>query len=377
MTLRIKEIEAKTVVNLRKRTDSWFLSNCGMNLYRGCSHNCSYCDGRAEGYYTSGIFSEDIEVKINAPELLLKELEKWKKKSTRPSGFLMIGGGVCDTYQPIEKKYELTRKALEILTDYDFPVAILTKSTLVQRDIDLLKKINEKTELLVSFSFSSCDDSISRIFEPGVPPPSQRLETIRLLKSEGISCGMFLMPVIPFITDTVEQIERSVQCAADVAVDFIIFSGMTLKEGRQKRHFMEILNQYDNGLPAKYEAIYTPGSRWGNAAAAYYNAIQERFYQAIKKTEIPARMYAPKYRQYFPENDYVYILLDQIDFLLKLKGRKSVYNFAAYSVSILKEPISGMKDNLESLKGVGPVISRQIIEILESGTCGLYESLIR
>lgn len=375
--MRIKEIEAKSIINRRKRVDSWFLSDTGMNLYRGCSHNCIYCDGRAEGYYTNGIFGEDIEVKVNGPELVKKELKKWKIKGIRPSGFFMIGGGVCDTYQPAEKKYELTRKTLEILTGFDFPVSILTKSTMVERDIDILKEINKKNPVMVSFSFSSCDDGISSIFEPGVPPPSKRLETIKRLKSEGIGCGMFLMPVIPFITDSQEKIQESVQKAADAGISFIIFSGMTLKEGRQKRYFMDIMEKYNPELQSLYNKIYIPGNQWGNAFPAYYQEIQERFYNSISKYKIPARIPATPYRKFFRENEYVCIILEQIDYLLKLKGRKSVFSYAAWGIFNVKEPLSCIINNLETIKGVGPAISKLILEILETGTCRMYEDLTR
>ena len=111
----------------------------------------------------------------------------------------------------------------------DFPVHILTKSTLVKRDLDILDQINKKNRLIVSFSFSSTNDKISSIFEPGVPSPKERLDTLKLLKNKGISTGMFLMPVIPFITDTPEILDKTIKDAADAKIDFIIFSGMTLK----------------------------------------------------------------------------------------------------------------------------------------------------
>ncbi|GAI28860.1 unnamed protein product, partial [marine sediment metagenome] len=229
--MTIREIKAKSILRKYKKIDSWFISRYGMNLYRGCTHNCIYCDGRAEGYYVDGEFGEDVTVKVNAIKILRRELDPKRKRTSFKGSFVMIGGGVGDSYQPIEEKYQLSRKVLELMDEYNFPVHILTKSTLIKRDIDILKKINKKDRAIVSFSFSSVNDEISAIFEPGVPPPSERLKTLTFFKNEGIACGMFLLPVIPFITDTPELMEETIRKASEVNLDFIIFGGMTLKEG--------------------------------------------------------------------------------------------------------------------------------------------------
>ena len=142
--MNIKEIEAKTILRKRKKIDSWFISRYGMNLYRGCTHNCVYCDGRSEGYFVKGKFGEDVKVKTNAIEILKKELSKDKNfKGKFNHGYIMLGGGVGDSYQQVEEKFNLTKKALDLISKYNCPIHILTKSTLVKRDINLLKKINE------------------------------------------------------------------------------------------------------------------------------------------------------------------------------------------------------------------------------------------
>ncbi|GAH53049.1 unnamed protein product [marine sediment metagenome] len=153
--MTIREIEAKSILRKYKKIDSWFISRYGMNLYRGCTHNCIYCDGRAEGYYVDGEFGEDVTVKVNTIEILRRELDPKRKCTSFKRSFVMIGGGVGDSYQPIEEKYQLTQKVLELMDEYNFPVHILTKSTLIKRDIDILKKINKKNRAIVSFSFSS------------------------------------------------------------------------------------------------------------------------------------------------------------------------------------------------------------------------------
>ncbi|PKP61601.1 radical SAM protein [Candidatus Atribacteria bacterium HGW-Atribacteria-1] len=373
--MTIREIEAKSILRKYKKIDSWFISRYGMNLYRGCIHNCIYCDGRAEGYYVNGEFGEDVTVKVNAIEILRRELDPKRKRTPFKRSFIMLGGGVGDSYQPIEEKYQLSRRALGLVNEYNFPVHILTKSTLIKRDIDILKKINRKSRTIVSFSFSSVNDEISAIFEPGVPPPSERLKTLTFFKNEGIACGMFLLPVIPFITDTSELMEETIRKASEANLDFIIFGGMTLKEGRQKDYFFKTLRNKYSKLIGEYENIYQK-NKWGEAAGEYYNSINLTFNSIIKKYKIPPRIPLALYKDILEENDLVVVILEHIDYLLKIEGRTSPYGYAAYSISQLKEPLSLMKRQLRSIKGVGMVTEKIIKEILESKSSTYCKKLL-
>jgi DNA repair photolyase len=373
--MTIWEIEAKSILHKYKKIDSWFVSRYGMNLYRGCTHNCVYCDGRAEGYYVDGEFGGDVTVKVNATEILRRELDPKRKRIPFKRSFVMIGGGVGDSYQPIEEKYQLSGKVLELIDEYNFPVHILTKSTLIKRDIDILKKINRKNRAIVSFSFSSVNDEISAVFEPGVPSPGERLKTLAFFKNEGIACGMFLLPVIPFITDTPKLMEKTIRKASEVGLDFIIFGGMTLKEGRQKDYFFKTLKKYYPKLIVEYENIYQK-SKWEEPAGEYYNSINLTFNSIIKKYKIPPRIPLSLYKDILEENDLVVVILEHIDYLLKLKGRTSPYGYAAYSVSRLKEPLSSMKRELKRIGGVGKVTEKIILEILETGSSSYYKKLL-
>ena len=346
-----------------------------MNLYRGCIHNCVYCDGRSEGYYVAGEFGKDVTVKVNAIEVLNRELDPKRKRTPFKKSFIMLGGGVGDSYQPVEKKYKLTKRALQLMYEYNFPVHILTKSTLVKRDFDIIKKINEKNRAIVSFSFSSVDDKISAIFEPGVPLPSDRLKTISFFKNNGIACGMFLLPVIPFITDTQELMEESIRKASEVGVDFIIFGGMTLKDERQKKYFYDVLKKNYPELIEKYQNIYT-GNKWGEATKEYYYKINLLFNSIVKKYKIPKRIPPYLFKDILSENDLVIVILEHIDYLLKLEGRRSPFSYAAYSISQLKEPLSNMKTELQKLKGVGKTTESIILEILETDSSSYYEELM-
>lgn len=372
--MSIKEVRAKSILRKHKKIESWFISHYGMNLYRGCTHNCVYCDGRAEGYYVDGEFGQDVVVKVNAIEILQRELSPKRKRTPFKQSFIMVGGGVGDSYQPIEKEYQLTRKALQLIHQHDFPVHMLTKSTLIKRDIDILKKINEKNRAIISFSFSSVDDKISAVFEPGVPSPTERLKTLAFFKKQGFACGMFLLPVIPFITDTPKLIEGAIEKAVEVGLDFVIFGGMTLKQGKQKDFFFNVLKKHYPKLTIEYENIYTR-DKWGNAAGEYYSSINQTFNTIAKTYKIPRRIPVSLFKDILSEDDLVIVILEHIDYFLKTEGRPSPYGYAAYSISKVKEPLRAMRGDLQKLKGVGKTTERIILEILDIGTSSYYKKL--
>jgi DNA repair photolyase len=373
--VNIREIEAKSILRKHKKIDSWFISRYGMNLYRGCSHNCVYCDGRSEGYYVDGEFGEDITVKINAIDILRRELHPQRKRIPLQRGYIMVGGGVGDSYQPIEGKYQLTKRTLQLIDEYDYPVHMLTKSVLIKRDIDILKRINERNRAIVSFSFSSTDDKLSAIFEPGVPSPSDRLEALAFFKSQGIACGMFLLPVIPFITDTAALMEEAIRRASEVGVDFIIFGGMTLKEGKQKNYFLDVIKKHYPELILKYQDLYLD-NRWGEPRGEYYNSLNVEFSRIAKRYRIPRRVPPALYRYILSENDLVVVILEQIDYLLKTEGRKTPFGYAAYSISQMTSSLSVMKGELSRLRGVGKTVESAILEILRTGRSSYHEQLL-
>jgi DNA repair photolyase len=373
--MAVKEIQAKSILRKHKRVDSWFISCYGMNFYRGCTHNCVYCDGRAEKYNVDGEFGQDVSVKVNAIDVLRKEISPVRRRAPLKKCYFMIGGGVGDSYQPVEEKYLLTRRALSLMYEFNYPVSILTKSNLIERDLEIIKKINEKSRAIVSMSFSSVDDKISSVFEPGVPSPSQRLEALEKFKKEGISCGMFLMPVIPFITDKPKYLDESLKKAKEIGLDFVIFSGMTLKDGRQMEFFHNVLDKYDKSLKVDYQHLYG-NNQWGSPKQEYYISLHQTFKVIAKKYGIPLRIPPKLYRDILEENDLVSVILDQIDYMLKSQGKKSPYGFASYSISQLKEPLSSLKSKLRTIKGVGTVTERIILEILETKRSTYHEKLL-
>jgi DNA repair photolyase len=347
-----------------------------MNLYRGCSHNCVYCDGRSEGYYVDGDFGTDVSVKVNAVDILRKELDQQKKRTPLLPGYVLLGGGVGDSYQHVEEKYELTRRTLSLLAEKKLPVHVLTKSALVKRDIDLLRTINTTSRVIISMSFSSTNETISKIFEPRVPPPQERLETLGFFKDEGFACGMFLMPIIPFISDTKEILHDTIQDAKKTGVDFIICGGMTLKDGKQKDYFFNCLQKYYPDLFLEYKMIYKQ-SRWGEPTSEYTAQLYQTFHALMNQYQIPKRIPPELFKDIVSENDRVIVILEHLDYLYKMDGKKSPFGFAAYSLSQLQVPLSSMRYQLRQIKGVGATTEKIIQEILSTGSSRYYERLLK
>lgn len=222
----------------------------GMNLYRGCQHGCVYCDARSRCYQMNHIF-EDIEVKENAMELLEAAL----KGKRRPC---MLGtGAMSDPYMPIERDLRMTRQMLELADKYGFGATVLTKSDLILRDLDVLQRINSRTKAVVQISLTIMDDGLSKILEPNVCPTSRRIEVLRELQRAGIPAVVWLCPVLPFLTDTEENITGILEACRETGVKGIIQFGMglTLRDGNRE-YFYAALDRHFPGLKEKYIRTY-------------------------------------------------------------------------------------------------------------------------
>lgn len=222
----------------------------GMNLYRGCTHGCIYCDARSTCYQMQHAF-EDVEVKRNGPELLEQALRRKRKRC-------MIGtGAMSDPYQPLEKELRLTRRCLELIDEYGFGLAIQTKSDLILRDLDLLKSISRKTKCVVQITLTTSDEDLCRILEPGVCTTKRRIEVLRILKEEGISTLVWMTPILPFLNDTKENIEGILDaCAREKVYGIMNFGiGLTLRDG-DRQYFYRKLDQHFPGLKQRYVETY-------------------------------------------------------------------------------------------------------------------------
>lgn len=222
----------------------------GINLYRGCSHGCIYCDSRSKCYQMEHAF-EDIEVKENAVELLEDALKRKRKRC-------MIGtGAMSDPYIPLEMELGNVRKALEVIERYGFGLSLLTKSKLLMRDLDLLKKINEKAKCVVQMTLTTYDDDLCRKLEPGVCVTSERFETLKELRDAGIPTVVWLCPILPFINDTPENISGILNDCIEAKVYGVINFGMgvTLREGNRE-YFYKQLDRLFPGLKERYIRTY-------------------------------------------------------------------------------------------------------------------------
>ena len=207
----------------------------GMNLYRGCSHGCIYCDSRSKCYQMNHDF-EDIEVKENALELLEAALRRKRKRC-------MIGtGAMTDPYIPLEKNLGYTRKALLLIEKYGFGVALQTKSDLVLRDLDILRQINEKTKAVVQMTLTTADEKLCRIIEPNVSTTNERFEALKALRDAGIPTVVWLCPVLPFINDTEENIRTILGMCVEAGVRGVLCFGMglTLREGNREYFYRQL-----------------------------------------------------------------------------------------------------------------------------------------
>lgn len=276
----IKEIQARTLLARVKGTDDWFGLYYNMNLYRGCQHQCIYCDSRSECYQIEN-FNTEVLVKANAIELLHHELAGKRVVGT-------IGtGSMNDPYMPLEKETRLTRHALEVIAEAGFPVHTITKSDLVVRDLDLFAAIQEKTYSAVTFTVTTSDDALAKKLEPGAPAPSHRFAALQTLSLRGILAGITLMPVLPFIEDTTDNIRRIVAFAAENGAKYILPTfGMTLRD-RQRSYYYAKLDHHFPGLRSHYEKAF--GGRY-SAAAQNARKLAELFGELCEKHRIATRM---------------------------------------------------------------------------------------
>lgn len=352
--------------------DDWFLSKYGMNLYRGCEHACGYCDGRAEKYRVSGDFGKEVFVKTNAISILKKELSKIKEKT-----IVFVGGGVGDSYQPAEKKFKLTERTLKSLKEFGLPSHVLTKSNLIERDIDLIKEINEQNRAIVSFSISSLDENTWQIFEPTAAPPSKRLGSLTKFSKAGIATGVMFVPILPFLSDDEESIKEVVKASKKAGADFLLFGGLTLKDGRQKKHFMKILKHKSPGLVDKYRALYKNSGEWGNANQEHYQKINMLAYDICLKHNMPIRIPHEIFKGKMELKYEIAMILAHIAYFLEMRGEhKKAYRIASRNIQKVDDITNLAKDGrLTEIIGVGLKIAGMMEEMIYTGKCSYYEKL--
>lgn len=251
----VEYIRAKTIVSGYVENNSWFGVNYNMNIYKGCPHGCIYCDSRSECYNIDNF--DKVRAKENAIDIITKDLKSKKKKG------VIMTGSMSDPYNPFEEELCLTRKALEQINLYNFGVAIATKSSLITRDIDILKKISEHSPVLIKMTITTFDDTLCKKIEPNVSVSSERFKAIKELSDSGIYTGILLMPILPFINDNEENIKNIVKKAYECGAKFIYSFGfgVTLRGNQRDYYYNKLREIFENEkLVGKY--IDTFGNRY-------------------------------------------------------------------------------------------------------------------
>lgn len=241
-------IPAKNIVTKTKKPAAWFGIDYNMNIYRGCSHGCIYCDSRSDCYRNTNF--DTIKVKEDALRIIRDDLNRKLNRG------VIATGAMSDPYNPLERELRLTRNALELINAYQFGVAVDTKSTLITRDIDILQDIKAYSPIIVKVTITAADDDLSGKIEPHAPASSERFAAVKALSEQGIYCGILMMPILPFINDTEENILGILNKAKEAGAKFVYPAfGMTLRRGNRE-YYYEKLNTLFPGLKQKYIARY-------------------------------------------------------------------------------------------------------------------------
>jgi len=401
-------IKAKSLLSKKKiEADSWFHINRSFNAYRGCEHGCVYCDGMAENYHVDNFLSH-IRAKENAADILRKELKKegftsqkeletetlWKfldpedavRISQKVPRKQVIGvcGGVSDGYQPAEKKHKITRKLLEVLLDFELPIFVLTKSNLVLRDLDVIKNIHKKAFANVLFTITLHNEEIRRIFEPRASSTPERFDALKETRKAGLYGGVMSTPIIPGIGDSYENMTSLAKDAKKAGAEFILFSGMTLKPGRQKEYFLNVIKKHYPDKLQLMEKIFSNDDRYGTPIYRHMPVhIALRGYKICKEVGIRDRTIRHKVPNEYDTNNQV------LDVLLEISYRYSTILGRSWNerkpIIVLAKKIERGVEDLSILQKDGELGSRLLIgedtvelveEIINTGNSSKLETLM-
>jgi len=306
----------KTAIRRSDLSGSFVVGKYSFSPYMACEHGCIYCDGRAERYWVEGEFDRDIVVRSNIPERLATELPGLREK-----GFITIGSGISDAYQPIEQRERIMERCAALLADHDHPVALMTKSSLVLRDIRHWKRVNDGSRFMLLVSLTHADDETRRSWEPGASSVTERLDVLRRFKDAGCATGVLAMPLLPGITDTDDNLHRLYEAVVAAGVDFVMPGGLTLRPGRQKDVALLHLRQVRPDLMDDYTRIYREERKSGSPAADYVQPLNRRLTDLNVEYGIPALVPHRIFRGQLHIYDEVNVLLHH---MVELYGARGV-----------------------------------------------------
>ena len=282
--MEAKLVRVKSVLNKHKRRDEWFLDDYSVNPYYGCAFSCVYCYVRGTKYGAAA--KGGFAVKANAPSVLDKELRSRARR--KEYGFIAFSSATEPWMGRVEEEHEVSRKCLEVILKHRFPVHCLTKSPSVLRDLGLLRELEQRAILppdlrgkvdgvLVTFSLSTLEEGLARIFEPAAPPPGDRLDALQRVKEEGLSAGIAFTPVLPLITDS--ELEEMARTARELECDYVFFGSLTLA-GEAKAAYFKLIEDRFPELLDKYQKLY---SRSFHPARWYSDRLYRQALACVRK----------------------------------------------------------------------------------------------
>lgn len=295
--------------------DGFTMALYSFSPYRACAHDCAYCDGRAEKYYVEGDFARDVVLRRNTVDNLVRELS-----GLRDRGIVSIGSGVSDVYQPAEAEAGMVGQAAALLAERRLPAVVLTKSSLIERDLDRWRELHRRSGAIVCLTVTTVDDALAAHFEPGASASSARLETLRRLNAAGVPAGVLAMPLLPGLSDGDRAMRELFMACRDCGARFVLPGGLTLRPGRQKEHFMARLDAWRGGLVPEYRRIYAEERASGAPAAAFQLDLERRAAAALAPTGLPQLYPMELHRRMLPPHDELHVLFCHMDSLYRSRG---------------------------------------------------------
>jgi DNA repair photolyase len=313
--VRVHERQVRALLRRERFSEPFLAAKYRFSPYSACEHGCLYRDGRAERYYVEGEFDRDIIVRANAPELLAAELPRLRER-----GVISIGSGITDAYQPAEGRLGLTRRCAEALAGGDHAAALLTKSALAVRDLDLWTAVNAHAGFVLLVSLVFADDAPRCIFEPRAASVAARLGLLRAFGQRGCAVGVLAMPLLPFICDSDQDVAALLDALAAVPVDFVIPAGLTLRPGRQKETYLATLRREHPALLPRVEALYAECRASGAPLAAYSRELAGRCAAALDARGLPGLVPHAAYRGRMQLYDELGVLLLHMEEIYNRRG---------------------------------------------------------
>lgn len=291
------------------------LGKYAFSPYAACSHACTYCDGQAEKYFVEGDFGTDIVIRRNLPDVLDAELAK-----LREPGIVSIGSGISDPYQPVEAEEHIMERCARLLAKHGYAATLLTKSSLILRDIEIWKEVHARRGFILMVSLVFNDDTERRVFEPAAASVEERLEVVRQFRAAGIPVCILAMPLLPFIADSDEKAGKLFGTLATLDANCIVPGGLTLRPGRQKDTYLDVIHRHYPHLAFEYERLYRENRASGACVAAYNRDFSKRMARLLAALDIPLGLPHKLYKNLLPKYDEIFVLMEHMEFLYSNRG---------------------------------------------------------